>query len=66
MVITMAKLRMAHASKHGARKPPGPKFGFDPGAAPACFDTELNQAGLIVLVLAIRYPFINNVKVDYL
>ena len=25
MVITMAKLRMAHASTHGARKPPGPK-----------------------------------------
>ena len=25
MVITMAKLRMAHASMHGARKPPGPK-----------------------------------------
>ena len=25
MVITMAKLRMAHASAHGARKPPGPK-----------------------------------------
>ena len=24
-VITMAKLRMAHASTHGARKPPGPK-----------------------------------------
>ena len=24
MVITMAKLRMVHASKHGARKPPGP------------------------------------------
>ena len=24
--ITMAKLRMAHASTHGARKPPGPKF----------------------------------------
>ena len=24
MVITMAKLRMAHASKYGARKPPGP------------------------------------------
>ena len=23
-VITMAKLRMAHASTHGARKPPGP------------------------------------------
>ena len=23
--ITMAKLRMAHASTHGARKPPGPK-----------------------------------------
>ena len=22
---TMAKLRMAHASTHGARKPPGPK-----------------------------------------
>ena len=27
MVITMAKLRMAHASTHGARKPPGPKLG---------------------------------------
>ena len=26
MVITMAKLRMAHASTHGARKPPGPKW----------------------------------------
>ena len=26
MVITMAKLRMAHASTHGARKPPGPKM----------------------------------------
>ena len=25
MVITMAKLRMAHASTHGARKPPVPK-----------------------------------------
>ena len=25
MVITMAKLRMAHANTHGARKPPGPK-----------------------------------------
>ena len=25
MVITMAKLTMAHASTHGARKPPGPK-----------------------------------------
>ena len=24
MLITMAKLRMAHASTHGARKPPGP------------------------------------------
>ena len=24
MVITMAKLRMAHASTHGACKPPGP------------------------------------------
>ena len=24
MVITMAKLRMAHASTHGARIPPGP------------------------------------------
>ena len=24
MVITMAELRMAHASTHGARKPPGP------------------------------------------
>ena len=26
LVITMAKLRMAHASKHGARKPPEPKL----------------------------------------
>ena len=25
LVITMAKLHMAHASMHGARKPPGPK-----------------------------------------
>ena len=25
LVITMAKLRMVHASTHGARKPPGPK-----------------------------------------
>ena len=24
LVITMAKLRMAHASMHGLRKPPGP------------------------------------------
>ena len=24
MVKTMAKLRMVHASRHGARKPPGP------------------------------------------
>ena len=24
LVKTMAKLRMAHASTHGARKPPGP------------------------------------------
>ena len=24
LVITMAKLRMAHASTHGAHKPPGP------------------------------------------
>ena len=28
LVITMAKLRMAHASTHGARKPPGPKLSF--------------------------------------
>ena len=28
MVITMAKLRMAHASTHGARKPSGPIFVF--------------------------------------
>ena len=26
LVITMAKLCMAHASTHGARKPPGPKL----------------------------------------
>ena len=26
LVITMAKLRMAHASTHGAHKPPGPKI----------------------------------------
>ena len=30
MVKTMAKLRMAHASTHGARKPPGPKKMFIP------------------------------------
>ena len=30
MVITMAKLRMAHASTHGARKPPGPIFCSQP------------------------------------
>ena len=29
MVITMAKLRIAHASTHGTRKPPGPKWIFD-------------------------------------
>ena len=28
LVITMAKLRMVHASKHGTRKPPGPKDGY--------------------------------------
>ena len=27
LVKTMAKLRMAHASTHGARKPPGPILG---------------------------------------
>ena len=32
MVITMAKLRMAHASTHGARKPPGPKRKRERGA----------------------------------
>ena len=26
----MAKLRMAHASTHGARKPPGPIFTYKP------------------------------------
>ena len=31
LVITMAKLRMAHASTHGARKPPGP-ITLQPGA----------------------------------
>ena len=31
MVITMAKLRMAHASTHGARKPPGPKERLNDG-----------------------------------
>ena len=35
LVITIAKLRMAHASTHGARKPPGPKllFSFFPNLA---------------------------------
>ena len=28
LVITMAKLRMVHASTHGARKPPGPIINF--------------------------------------
>ena len=31
MVITMAKLRMAHASTHGARKPLGPTKPQDRG-----------------------------------
>ena len=31
MVITMAKLRMAHASTHGARKPPGVAHAKLPG-----------------------------------
>ena len=26
LVITMAKLHMAHASRHGGHKPPGPKM----------------------------------------
>ena len=34
MVITMAKLRMAHASTHGARKPPGPKIISHTGVSP--------------------------------
>ena len=48
MVITMAKLRMAHASTHGARKPPGPKLveGVkvkSRGTCMAC-DGELSEA----------------------
>ena len=31
MVKTMAKLRMAHTSTHGARKPPGPIFALGLG-----------------------------------
>ena len=31
LVITMAKLCMAHASTHGARKPPGPKERLNDG-----------------------------------
>ena len=37
LVITMAKLCMAHASTHGARKPPGPitlrQMGYPPDTA---------------------------------
>ena len=33
MVITMAKLSIAHASTHGARKPPGPKPHINNGTA---------------------------------
>ena len=29
LVITMAKLRMAHTGTHGKRKPPGPKTASD-------------------------------------
>ena len=35
MVITMAKLRMAHASTHGARKPPGPTLFLEDPVEPS-------------------------------
>ena len=43
MVITMAKLRMAHASTHGARKPPGPIL--ETGDSPGRRNKELLGAG---------------------
>ena len=46
LVITMAKLRMAHASTHGTRKPPGP---ID------CLSLTINE----VLLLLVNSIFIN-------
>ena len=36
MVITIAKLRMANASTHGARKPPGPTMAMSETTGGAC------------------------------
>ena len=50
MVITMAKLRMAHASTHGARKLPGPineqywLNKFNTKQEPAAFAFQLSSA----------------------
>ena len=38
----MAKLRMAHASTHGARKPPGPKKKHNATAASFAAENILN------------------------
>ena len=46
MVKTMAKLRMAHASTHGARKPPGPKISFLEVGENQCIEKERKLHGL--------------------
>ena len=42
LVKTMAKLRMAHASTHGARKPPGPKGQTDKIKRIMCFQSAIS------------------------
>ena len=42
-VITMAKLRMAHASTHGARKPPGP----------ICSELTLKYSATIIIIYSL-------------
>ena len=53
MVKTMAKLSMAHASTHGARKPPGPKcqqgccrkcINESNESESSCFDSESDSS----------------------
>ena len=45
MVITMAKLRMAHANTHGTRKPPGPTFKYK----------------LLIMVLTVEYDSLTRI-----
>ena len=43
LVKTMAKLRMAHASMHGARKPPGPIMHYLNDIFPFLFKNSLSK-----------------------